>query len=209
MAEENQDRLEEIKKWMETPNSLTLSSGGDLALGGAYIIWLIQEVKRLREGIDRISKQANGMIIVDESEKIESMKKDLEDLTGVYNKRYASHKEQADALAETIASLTKELEVVKKERTEWKYKAEKNLEYQGNRISELEAENAELKEEVQHECNINEMNHRVYGKEIAELKKKVRGWEKRAEFLRKFYTQAAKDGSLTWDKIDKVITKNN
>lgn len=38
--------------------------------------WIIKEVKRLRSAVDTVSKQANGMIIIDDSEEIDKLKEE-------------------------------------------------------------------------------------------------------------------------------------
>ena len=93
MTDTNQDRLEEIKKIWEDVDPLARY------ITGESIGWLIQEVERLREDRETLSKQARGMIIVDESKKIESLTKELEEL-----------REELDSVVKGAGLVNKKLE---------------------------------------------------------------------------------------------------
>lgn len=57
----------------------------ELPLGHGDVQWLIVEVEKLRDARETLSKQAHGMIIVDDSKQIESLTKEKEEWRVRYN----------------------------------------------------------------------------------------------------------------------------
>jgi len=175
MSETDEDRFDEIKKRYELKWDLSFAyfNVEDFA-------WLIREIKKLRESVEVLSKQANGMIIIDEYKKIESLqaelererntKKDAVALKLGYQAELEKLTKERDAAKDGMnkaLALAKKREEMVLDWTELMAQLEAELEkvkgerdeyhadyltspFKDNRIEELEEEIAELKDTADH-----------------------------------------------------------
>ena len=146
---------------------------------------------------------------------------DLEKLIQEIEKLREEYKRYGD----TISQIMEERDSLTKENAELKNRrglVELDRDAFDAKCKRLQAENAELKEENERVLFANREGIDWTGSareeikalkaKLAESEKKVSElglWNRRAEFLRRLYTEAAKDGRLTWDKIDKVMAEDN